>query len=61
MIGVFWLERGSLRDTADGVVSFSDVVYFTMVTATTVGYGDIVPVGERARLRAAAERKLARP
>ncbi len=46
----FWLERGSLRDASDGVVSFIDVVYFTMVTVTTVGYGDIVPVGNRARL-----------
>ena len=27
-----------------------DVVYFTLVTVTTVGYGDIVPVSERARL-----------
>lgn len=47
---VFWLERGNLRDAADGHVSFIDVVYFTMVTVTTVGYGDIIPVGERARL-----------
>jgi len=47
---VFWLDRANLRDAADGEVSFADIVYFTMVTVTTVGYGDIVPVGERARL-----------
>jgi len=47
---VFWLDRDQLRDTADGVVSFTDIVYFTFVTVTTVGYGDIVPVGDRARL-----------
>ena len=47
---VFWLDRGNLRDAADGQVSFADIVYFTLVTVTTVGYGDIVPVGERARL-----------
>jgi len=47
---VFWLERENLRDAADGHVSFSDIVYFTFVTVTTVGYGDIVPVGDRARL-----------
>jgi voltage-gated potassium channel len=47
---VFWLDRENLRDAADGVVSFTDVVYFTFVTVTTVGYGDIVPVGDRARL-----------
>ena len=47
---VFWLDRENLRDTHDGVVSFLDVVYFTFVTVTTVGYGDIVPIGDRARL-----------
>lgn len=47
---MFWLDRGGLRDAVDGHVSFADVVYFTMVTITTVGYGDIVPVTERARL-----------
>ena len=31
-------------------MSLTDVVYFTMVTVTTVGYGDIVPVTPRARL-----------
>jgi voltage-gated potassium channel len=47
---VFWLDRENLRDAADGIVSFTDIVYFTFVTITTVGYGDIVPVGDRARL-----------
>lgn len=47
---VFWLERDNLRDAADGHISLADVIYFTMVTVTTVGYGDIVPVGDRARL-----------
>lgn len=47
---VFWLERHDLTDAADGHISFIDVVYFTFVTVTTVGYGDIVPVGERVRL-----------
>ena len=50
VIAVFWLDRDNLRDSADGVVSFTDVVYFTFVTITTVGYGDIVPVGDQARL-----------
>lgn len=47
---VFWLDRGGLRDALDGEVSFTDVVYFTFVTVTTVGYGDIVPISDRARL-----------
>ncbi|MGH8187855.1 MAG: potassium channel family protein, partial [Steroidobacteraceae bacterium] len=50
VIGVFWLDRDGLRDHADGSVSFTDVVYFTMVSVTTVGYGDIVPVTRQARL-----------
>lgn len=50
VLGVLWIDRGGLRDHEDGHVSFIDVVYFTFVTITTVGYGDIVPVSERARL-----------
>lgn len=49
-LAVHWFDREGLKDNVDGVVSFSDVVYFTMITITTVGYGDIVPVTERARL-----------
>jgi voltage-gated potassium channel len=47
---LLWFDRDGLRDNVDGQLSFSDVVYFTMITITTVGYGDIVPVTERARL-----------
>lgn len=50
VLAVFWWDRAGLHDNLDGHVSFSDVVYFTMVTVTTVGYGDIVPVSDRARL-----------
>ena len=45
-----WLERHGLKDTHDGHVSFLDVVYFTAISATTTGYGDIVPVTENTRL-----------
>lgn len=45
-----WLEREGLKDTHDGDVSLLDVIYFTMISATTTGYGDIVPVTERTRL-----------
>ena len=47
---VFWLDRDGLRDHADNHISFADVVYFSVVTVTTVGYGDIVPVTKRARV-----------
>lgn len=45
-----WFDRDGLRDNVDGAVSFIDVLYFTAVTITTVGYGDIVPVTSQARL-----------
>ncbi|MES2496977.1 MAG: potassium channel family protein [Pseudomonadota bacterium] len=45
-----WIDRDGLRDNVDGHISFVDVLYFTMITVTTVGYGDIIPVTERARL-----------
>ena len=50
IIAFLWFERDSLRDNIDGHISFSDVIYFTMISATTTGYGDIVPVTDRARL-----------
>jgi voltage-gated potassium channel len=50
IVTFLWFERHSLRDNYDGHISFSDVIYFTMISATTTGYGDIVPVTDRARL-----------
>src|SRR5215203_5005463 len=50
IIGFHWFERESLKDSHDGVVSFTDVLYFTMISATTTGYGDIVPVSDRSRM-----------
>lgn len=45
-----WLDSDGLRDNADGHLSFTDLLYFTMITVTTVGYGDIVPVTDSARM-----------
>ena len=44
VILAFWMDRDGLRDNLDDQVSFIDIVYFSAVTVTTVGYGDIVPV-----------------
>jgi voltage-gated potassium channel len=50
LILIHWLERDGLKDMYDGQVSFLDVIYFTMISATTTGYGDIVPVANSTRL-----------
>lgn len=43
--------EGGLRDHATGQQpTFLDSIYFAMVTITTVGYGDIVPVNTFSRL-----------
>ena len=54
LLAVLWWDREGLRDYYDGHIAFGDVVYFTAVSVTTVGYGDIVPVTPRARLIDAA-------
>src|SRR5919106_4403066 len=50
LILIHWIERDGLKDNYDGHVSFLDVIYFTMISATTTGYGDIVPVTDRTRM-----------
>ena len=50
LVLIHWIEREGLKDMHDGSVSFLDVIYFTMISATTTGYGDIVPVTDRTRM-----------
>jgi len=40
----------ALRETIGGVDTLVDALYFTIVTASTVGYGDITPDTQTARL-----------
>jgi len=47
---VHWIDRAGLKDSHDGQISFLDVVYFTMISVTTTGFGDITPVSDRSRL-----------
>ncbi len=50
IVAVHWFEREALKDNHDGHVSFSDVIYFTMVSITTTGYGDILLPGRWGRV-----------
>ncbi len=47
-----YLDRGGYRDNADptGEVSLRDAIYYTTVTLSTTGYGDIAPVTPQARM-----------
>ncbi|MCZ8370277.1 MAG: NAD-binding protein [Porphyrobacter sp.] len=47
---IHWWDREGLKDGHDGVISFLDVVYFTMISITTTGFGDIAPISDRSRL-----------
>jgi voltage-gated potassium channel len=52
VIAVIWFDRDGLFDHArDGdPLNLTDVIYFSVVSLTTLGYGDISPVTTEARL-----------
>ena len=47
---LMYFEGGLIDSKTGAKPTFLDTLYFTMVTITTVGYGDIVPVSSFARL-----------
>ncbi len=51
-VALVYFDRDGYLDNNDnsGYVDLSDAVYYTTVTLSTTGYGDIAPVSERARL-----------
>ena len=68
LMGVVWASCYSLVHTLqpgaffvdelhspDGVLAFADFVYFSFVTLTTLGYGEITPVSPQARSLAMME------
>ena len=53
VVFIHWLDRDGLVDSADGHVSLLDLFYFTMISITTTGFGDITPVSDTARFKEA--------
>ena len=47
---VVYLDRGGYTDVRGKPLSVLDCVYFAVVSLTTIGYGDITPLTESARL-----------
>lgn len=45
-----WFDRDGYGDNSDGSVNLIDAIYYTTVTLSTTGYGDIAPVSDNARL-----------
>ncbi|HSJ28740.1 MAG TPA: potassium channel family protein [Acidimicrobiia bacterium] len=48
--GVVYADRDGYTDSAGGEIGFIDALYYSTVSVTTTGYGDIVPVTDQARL-----------
>ena len=47
---VVYLDRDGYTDSSDGEVDLIDAMYYTTVSLSTTGYGDISPVTHEARL-----------
>lgn len=47
---IVYLDKDHYSDASDGKMSFLDCVYYTTVTLSTTGYGDIAPAGDGARI-----------
>ncbi|RBY74538.1 Ion channel protein [Geodermatophilus sp. TF02-6] len=47
---IVWLDRDSYRDGDQVGIGLLDAVYYSTVTLSTTGYGDITPVTDGARL-----------
>jgi voltage-gated potassium channel len=50
VVMIHWSDRAGLIDHHDGNVSLLDVFYFTMISITTTGFGDIAPISDRSRM-----------
>jgi voltage-gated potassium channel len=51
VVAIVYIDRAAYVDsTGDGKVSLIDAIYYSTVTITTTGYGDITPVAAHARI-----------
>jgi voltage-gated potassium channel len=50
VVFIVWLDRDGYNDTSDGSVDLLDAIYYTTVSLSTTGYGDITPFSDSARL-----------
>jgi voltage-gated potassium channel len=50
VVAIVYLDRDGYTDSADGQVSLLDALYYSTVTLSTTGYGDIAPISDSARL-----------
>jgi voltage-gated potassium channel Kch len=49
------IEPGSIINNVSGIINLSDLLYFSYITLTTLGYGEIIPVTAAARSLAIIE------
>ena len=52
---IAWLEPGAFISSSGASVGWQQLLYYSYVTLTTLGYGDIIPVGHYAQAFAAFE------
>jgi voltage-gated potassium channel len=45
-----YIDRGGYQDVKGGQLTFLDCLYYSAVTLSTTGYGDITPISQYARL-----------
>lgn len=50
---VFWFDTGAFTSATGGAVGWQQLLYYSYVTLTTLGYGDVLPVGHVAQSLAA--------
>lgn len=50
---IFWMDPAAFTSVTGGAVGWQQLLYYSYVTLTTLGYGDVLPVGHIAQSLAA--------